>query len=201
MYGDKALEQLLKMDGWHTLLDIGAGDGDQAKIFWDAGKDVTTISLREPADIICDYTRFHVKLGNEYDAIWASHVLEHQKNVNQFLEKCFRDLKTGGILAVTVPPAKPEIVGGHLTIWNLGLLLYNLIVAGFDCKDAWYDVYGYNISVIVRKKQANLPKLQYDSGDINALAEFFPFPVSEGFNGNAPTITKDTLQDPEGAGR
>jgi hypothetical protein len=44
--------------------------------------------------------------------------------------------------------------------------------------------YGYNISVIVQKKEANLPVLKYDFGDIEALSEFFPMPVTNGFNGD-----------------
>lgn len=118
-----------------------------------------------------------------FDAIWCCHVLEHQRNVGAFLEKCFADLKDGGWLAVTVPPRKDEIVGGHLTLWNAGLLLYNLILAGFDCSGASVKTYGYNVSVIVRKRRANLPALKMDCGDIESLAEFFPMPVEQGFSG------------------
>ena len=109
--------------------------------------------------------------------------MEHQLNVNHFLKKIFSCLKDDGILAITVPPLKEEIVGGHVSLWNAGLLLYNLILAGFNCKDASVKSYGYNISVIVKKKKAKLPNLKFDNGDIRDLAEFFPFNATEGFDG------------------
>jgi len=149
----------------------------------EAGLRVTTLSLIPPADIIGNYLDQWFPEG--FDCIWASHVLEHQPNPNLFLQKVFSDLKDGGILAVTVPPMKPQIVGGHLTLWNAGLLIYNLIIAGFDCSEAKIIKHGYNISVIVEKRKAELPEdLHYDRGDILKLAHFFPFPVTEGFDGN-----------------
>jgi SAM-dependent methyltransferase len=165
---------------FNTVLDVGCGEGLHAGAFRDAGKDVTTISLGQ-ADIVADFVT--AGLG-KYDCVWASHVLEHQRNVGLFLEKCFSVLKENGILAVTVPPARDGIVGGHLTIWNAGLLLYNMILAGFDCSQAMVNTYGYNISVIVRKKKAHLPALVMDYGDIQKIARFFPFPAEHGFNGN-----------------
>ena len=100
------------------------------------------------------------------------------------------------LLAITVPPWKPQIVGGHMTAWNAGLLLYNLVVAGFDCSEARVSsVYAsgpgyppYNISVMVRKKAAHLPALRMDAGDIERLATFFPMPVAQGFSGELPAI-------------
>jgi SAM-dependent methyltransferase len=166
----EALEKLLTYD-FESVIDIGSGLGKHAKILRDHGKDVTTISLIPPADIQGDFMTTELP---EVDCIWASHVLEHQLNVNDFLRRCFELLKEDGILAITVPPAKHNIVGGHLTIWNAGLLLYNLILAGFDCKKASIKTYGYNISVIVRKKQAVLPDLIMDFGDIEKLSTFFP---------------------------
>lgn len=180
MHAAIALQKVLTMD-FQSVLDIGSGDGAHAKVFRDAGKDVFTASLRPPADFIKDY--LHINFGNRFDCIWASHVLEHQKNVNLFLKKCFSDLNDDGILAVTVPPAKHAIVGGHLTLWNAGLLLYNLILAGFDCSEAAVKTYGYNISVIVRKKAADLPVLAMDCGDIEKIQQFFPFPAEQGFDG------------------
>lgn len=163
---------------FRSVLDIGSGGG-HAEIFRQHGKDVTTVNLYD-ADYVGDY--LELELGT-FDCIWASHVLEHQPNPNLFLKKCFRDLNTDGILAVTVPPLKHEIVGGHVTLWNAGLLLYQLIIAGFDCSKSRVKTYGYNISVIVRKRPVTLPKLKMDFGDIETLAPFFPMPVVNGFDG------------------
>lgn len=192
--GSQALERLLTCGDVDTVLDIGSGHGDHARIMRSAGKRVVTISLEEPADFVGDYCGMEFPVG--FDAIWASHVIEHQPNVNVFLKKCFADLRPGGVFAITVPPAKDAVVGGHLTTWNAGILLYNLIVAGFDCRDARVssnyssgpEFSPYNISVIVRKRSAKLPELRCDSGDIERLAQFFPLPVCQGFDGRLAPI-------------
>lgn len=187
MHSVEAIKKVLTLD-FTTVLDIGSGGGDHADRFRNEGKQVTTIDLRsKKADYQADYLKFKVKL-KPFDCVWASHVLEHQPNPNQFLKKCFSDLKDGGILAVTVPPLKHEIVGGHVTLWNAGLLLYHLILAGFDCRDAMVKAYGYNISVIVRKVKADLPELMMDCGDIEKLKEFFPFNAYHGFEGRISEV-------------
>ena len=198
--GSQTLCRLLQYADVKTALDIGSGTGEHAAIMRAAGKVVTTVSLEPPADYLCDYVGSRI-IPSGFDAIWASHVLEHQPNVNLFLTQCFRDLREGGVLALTVPPHKPEIVGGHLVTWNAGILLYNLIIAGFDCRgarvsgcyssglDANGEAYApYNVSVLVRKAAANLPALRFDSGDIARLAQFFPCPVTDGFDGRLEPI-------------
>jgi SAM-dependent methyltransferase len=184
MGSSAAFDRLMALPDVVTVLDIGSGGGQHAKMMRAAGKKVTTISLIPPADYIGDYLSFP---GDGFDAIWASHVLEHQPNVGAFLKKCFADLRDDGVFAVTVPPLKHAVVGGHLNLFNAGTLLYNLVVAGFDCSKARVGTYGYNISVIVRKRLADLPNLMFDAGDINKLAHFFPRPVGEGFDGQSYT--------------
>lgn len=166
---------------FRTVLDIGSGNGEHAQSFRAQGRSVTTISLREPADVLDDYCRH--EFAEPFDCLWASHVLEHQPNPGLFLAKCASDLKDNGILAVTVPPMKDQIVGGHVTLWNAGMLLYHLILAGFDCAHAAVKAYGYNVSVIVRKRMIELPPLAMDEGDIERLAAFFPVPVKQDFDG------------------
>lgn len=198
--GSEALRRLMEYDDVKSVLDVGSGAGAHAAVMRANGKMVTTVSLEAPADHLCDYVgNRQIKSG--FDAIWASHVLEHQPNVNAFLVQCFSDLRNDGVLAVTVPPHKPNVVGGHLTTWNAGILLYNLIIAGFDCREARVsDCYSsgtapdgkpyprYNLSVIVRKRKAELPPLRFDAGDVARLAEFFPCPVTDGFDGRLPSI-------------
>lgn len=186
--GSQALDRLCRdYPDVCTVLDIGSGAGTQAERLRQEGKKVTTISLKPPADRIGDYLL--QEFVGPFDAIWASHVLEHQPNPNMFLCKCFDDLRDDGVLAITVPPLKHEIVGGHLTLWNAGLLLYNLIIAGFDCSEARVSgEYDYDISVIVRKKAADLPELTFDSGDVKRLSRFFPFEAKDGFHGQIAPI-------------
>jgi len=186
LFGNGAAIKLAKDYSFKTVLDIGSGPPqgvNAANFFKELAKDVTRQDINPDykPDLLGDFN--NLATDKLYDCIWCSHVLEHQLNVNHFLIKIFHTLKDNGVLAITVPPLKHEIVGGHVTLWNAGLLLYNLILAGFDCKDAAVKSYGYNISVIVNKRTAILPELNYDAGDINALNEFFPLKVYEGFDG------------------
>lgn len=185
--GGEALERLLALPDVSEILDVGSGGGEFATLLREHGKTVETISLSPPADHVCDFMAWDSP-KRDYDALWVNHVLEHQPNPGAFLRACKKRLRTGGYLVVTVPPAKAQIVGGHVTIWNAGLLLYQLILAGFDCRAARVGTYGYNISVIVPNIDVVLPPLSYDSGDVDRLAKFFPIPISEGFNGELPNI-------------
>jgi hypothetical protein len=182
----EALELVLeKYPACQTVLDIGSGQGLHSAIFRKHLKSVLSLDASthwgEP-DLLGDFCT--LELGPTFDMVWCSHTLEHQRNVHLFLKKIYEVLKPAGVLAITVPPAKPEIVGGHLTVWNAGLLLYNLILSGFDCRDAMVKQYDYNISVIVRKSFATLPPLKMDVGDIEKLSIYFPFPANQNFNGN-----------------
>lgn len=178
MYGHLALDKALKLDA-HTVLDVGSGNGDHARAFAAAGFQVTTVDIKN-ADICGDFMTVEVP---KVDLVWSSHVLEHMPNPNLFLRKCFDTLNDDGWLCVTVPPLKHEIVGGHVNLYNAGLLLYQIILAGFDCSQAMVKEYGYNISVIVRKKPARMPLLNYDNGDIEKLARYFPMRATQGFDG------------------
>lgn len=184
----KALDKILRMDDIQTVLDVGSGAGLHAKAMRDNGKIVITNSLIPPADIVGDFMDIKPEEMPRFDCIWAAHVLEHQPNPGTFLKKCFEMLTDNGVLAVTVPPLKHEIVGGHVNLYNAGILLYQAILAGFDCSKAMVKTYGYNISLIVRKQAFELPALTYDSGDIELLAPFFPMPVKQGFNGDIKGI-------------
>ncbi|MGO1068724.1 class I SAM-dependent methyltransferase [Lysobacter sp. CA199] len=188
--GDQALSLLLRDYAFDSVLDVGCGDGRQARHFAAHGKHVTTVSFEayrgHRPDFVGDFADF--RSDRRFDVVWCSHALEHQTNVGAFLQRLLGFAADEGWLAITVPPARSRIVGGHLTLWNAGLLLYNLVVAGIDCRDARLKTYGYNISVIVPARRALLPPLRYDVGDIERLAPFFPIPVKQGFDGRIEQI-------------
>lgn len=204
-FGSRALEAVIDHCDFNTVLDVGSGAGDHSRVFEQAGKDVTSIDFgvsvyyhrasHRREVIKADY--YNYEFERPFDLIWASHVLEHQPNPSLFLNKVRRDLKEGGWLALTVPPLKHEIVGGHVTLWNAGLLLYQLIFAGFNCRHAAIRKYGYNISLVVQKQTIRkLPSLHYDSGDIDRLAEYFPPGLNEGFNGDIEQLQWPPNQQP-----
>jgi hypothetical protein len=151
------------------VLDVGSGAASTRSSCARRAAQVTTVSLEPPADYVGDFLGWPSDKC-DFDAVWACHVLEHQVDPGAFLRECRRRLRPGGWLAVTVPPLKAAIVGGHVTLWNAGLLLYQLMLAGFDCRQARVGTYGYNISVLVQNQPLELPALRHDAGDIERLA-------------------------------
>lgn len=177
MWAQETIRLLLSEYDFGTVLDIGAGAGEHSEIFRKAGKRVLAL------DWSAGERYEDTEIAEPVDCIWCSHVLEHLHNPGIALEKMRRDVKPGGVVAITVPPLKHEIVGGHVSLWNAGLLLYRLILAGFDCSAARVRSHDYNVSVITRRVDADLPPLKHDAGDLEALARFFPMPVWQGFEG------------------
>jgi SAM-dependent methyltransferase len=167
---------------FETVLDVGGGAGEHGAVFRAFGKHVTSVDYgrsvyferRDPSHdvIVGDFNR--LDLPRRYDLVWCSHVLEHQLDPHHFLGRLHAATAEGGVLALTVPPAKSQIVGGHVSLWNAGLLLYRLVLAGFDCRQARVRRYGYNISVLLEKRSITLPDLAYDCGDLRLLRPFLP---------------------------
>jgi hypothetical protein len=178
-----AAEKLIDSFNFTTLLDVGCGDGIHSDYFKKQNKIVTSTDYQSnyPGCVIGDYNLLNFK---KHDCVWASHILEHQLNVNHFLKKLRNDTIEGGIVCVSVPPLKHNIVGGHVSLWNAGVLLYNLVLAGFDCKDCSIKKYKYNISIIAKAKIFEIPKLNYDNGDISLLKPWLPNFCDEGFDGD-----------------
>ena len=188
-FASAALQKLVRDYAFHSVLDIGAGSLAHSKILAAHGKAVTAVDFgtsvyhqqRTAADagqiveVIGDFNQ--LTFDAQFDCVWASHVLEHQPNVDTFLRKLVSLVKEEGVIAITVPPLKHEIVGGHVSLWNAGLLIYRMVLAGLDCAEASVRSYGYNISVIVRKKSIGDLRaldLHFDAGDIRKLIRFLP---------------------------
>lgn len=165
-------QSLLKNNS--LILDIGAGKkqlhSNYLKLF---DHRVETCDLNKGATYREDFNSCN--FNKEYDAIWSAHCLEHQLNPNIFLKKINSLLKNNGILCITVPPLKQNIVSGHVSLWNAGILLYHLVLAEFNCRNAMIKKYGYNISIIIKKEKIILPNnLKFDKPDLITLKEFFP---------------------------
>ncbi len=184
-WGLHAIMRLVEEYDFETVLDIGSGGGEQSRFFRHFGKEVFSINLTGNADYVGDFTQ--IELGRQFDVVWCSHVLEHQRNVGIFLEKVFAAIRDGGMLALTVPcHPRERLVDGHLSSWNAGLLCYNLILAGFDCRDARI-LQTYELNLIAPKRRALLvengaPVAPTMTTPLETLAPFFPFPVGTAYN-------------------
>ncbi|VGO17407.1 hypothetical protein PDESU_06003 [Pontiella desulfatans] len=183
------------------ILDVGFGRGAAARFFRLKGKNVVAIDRdiqyrAAPLDImkaegieVIETSFEDYQPDGGIDAIWLSHVLEHTLDVGRFLEKARSILSDSGWLFVMVPPFKHEVVGGHVTPgWNLGILMYVLLVSGFDIKTGHFVRHGYSICAFVRKSTTPLPQLCHDQGDIERTRDLWPLEVMQGFDGNLPSV-------------
>lgn len=194
-WGQSILPDILKNLEFHTVLDIGAGEGRQKDYFTLNGKSVKTCDLKIEGGPHCDISKFSydyncnfldAPIEEKFDFVFSSHVLEHQKNVGLFIDKLISCTKEQGYICTLVPIRKPFITGGHFTIWNGGLLLYNFVMAGIDCSESYLIQKDYEICLVVKNTKFD-PKtleLKYDRGDIDKLQKYFPFELTEPFNGD-----------------
>ncbi len=171
------------------VLDVGSGGGEHALAFKKNGAEVTCIDFgtsiyaRNSSDyndlnvINIDFLSWNAE--KKYDLVWASHVLEHQRNCGAFIEKLLNFCSPNGKVAITVPTPHRRLWGGHLSLWSPGLLAYNIVLCGVDLSEA--DIfYGYReISIIFAPKRVSLPDLTFDSGDLLLLKNFLPCGLSE----------------------
>jgi len=141
-----------------TVLDVGGAGSDHAIAFISNGAKDLSIDPRHTDLTHKNYQHEQspyeeVDLEDKFDVVWCSHVLEHIPNVQHFLVTLYGWLKDDGYLCIAVPPDRQRRLHvGHLTLWTPAHLAYNLVCAGYDCKDAiWYTEY-LSIGMMVQKK-------------------------------------------------
>lgn len=200
--GQKELLLETKKYNFKKVLDIGLGRGEASSFFIKNGKEVYATGFfidtyKVPKNLLpnlklfknIDTTNLHCFKNNQFDAVWCAHVLEHIQNIGLALKEIHRILKDNGILFIMIPPYKSKVVGGHLNPGsNLGNLMYNLLLTGFNIKEGSFIKHKYNICGFVRKGKFKLPKLRHDAGDIGLLKDCFPMKVYQGFEGNIEKI-------------
>ncbi|MGY3802548.1 class I SAM-dependent methyltransferase [Pigmentibacter ruber] len=177
------------------VLDIGVGNCEIAKYFSNRKFTVTGIGL-ELKSYIDDFeilqSQYNISLiecsiermpfeDESFDLIIMSYVMEHCPNIGLALKEVKRVLKKKGKVLLFVPPHSDFICSGHIAMgWNVGQLMYTLLVNGFDVKhNSSFITQNYSIAAYVSKLEIDLPKLRGDKGDIHNLflANFFPFEV------------------------
>ncbi len=176
------------------FLDIGMGQGEVLKWLSTKGKKCTGTGLKIESygidkeiykknyniDIIeCSAEKMPFE-NNYFDAVIMSHVLEHCSNTALILAEVRRVLSDNGWLFIFVPPHDNMIYAGHInTGWNIGQLMYVLLMNGFNVSHGRFIKYNYNVCGFVQKETMQLPVLRYDRGDIAILHNegFFPLPI------------------------
>jgi 2-polyprenyl-3-methyl-5-hydroxy-6-metoxy-1,4-benzoquinol methylase len=171
-----------------SVLDVGSGGGDHAQAFAAGGARVlcvdygTSIYARESEAAVevvhVDFNRFVPP--HRFALVWASHVLEHQRNVGVFIENLIECCAEDGHVCITVPDPHRTLWGGHLTLWSPGLLAYNIVLCGVDLSTSRLIRGTNEFSILFGLKRIQLPAtLTYDSGDLALLSPFLPAGMSE----------------------
>ena len=118
-----------------TCLDIGCGDGVHGEIMTHAGLKVTGVDkYSEKAHYNMDFMSYTKGRQFGFDVVFCSHVIEHQRNVGEFLDRIYDVLSDDGVLIISAPSEDHNLIEGHLNSFNIPLFLQQMIHAGFDCK-------------------------------------------------------------------
>lgn len=142
--------------------------------------------------------------NESFDCIIASHILEHIQNMGNALSEIKRVLKEGGWFVIFIPKYTNIVCAGHVNIgWNIGQLMYVLLINGFDVKNGKFIEYGYSICGVVKRGKQEMPVLRGDRGDIHILTEarLFPVPIQnvngvcDNFNGNIKALNWDNAEE------
>lgn len=167
-----------------TVLDVGSGGGYHAQAFLRHGARVlcvdygTSVYAQEAnlggLEVVnVDFAKFDS--STRFDLVWASHVLEHQRNAGQFIEKLVECCAQDGTICITVPDPHRRLWGGHVSLWTPGLLAYNIALSGVDISDAIFVRGSNEFSIFFKPRKVRLPEgLSYDYGDLDKLAAYLP---------------------------
>ncbi len=191
---EAVLDYLVEKYTFKTVIDVGCGKGDFFHYLNKKNIEVegTGIDMIDEDDIVYkDFTYIKTDFINyepaeKYDLIFSSHTIEHNPNTDEFIKNFFKFGKDHGIFCLVWPPPKPQIVGGHVHVFNLGLMLYNIIRTGVDCSNVEMIKCGYNLCLVGKFKFFELPELTFNRFEIDMLKQYFPFPAEQAFNGDMP---------------
>lgn len=172
-----------------SVLDVGSGGGYHAQAFVEAGADVVCVdfgtsvyakssTVRGLSVFQGDFNEYSAPEG-KFDLVWASHVLEHQRNIGSFIDKLVDCCSNEGHVCITLPDPHRNLWGGHLSLWSPGLLAYNVVLSGLDLSDAKFIRGTGEFSMLFKPKRVTLPALTFDSGDLRLLDRYLPGGLSE----------------------
>jgi SAM-dependent methyltransferase len=96
-------EQVGTLPSEATILDVGAGRGDFANLFWGLDYMALDVYPYPEVDIVCDLTCSNPFREAVFDAVVLMNVLEHIYSTRLLLDSLVRVLKPGGVLIVAIP--------------------------------------------------------------------------------------------------
>lgn len=145
------------------VLDVGAGAGSNATIFMNKGYTYEALEINPWAAkyiegnfgaVVYNMSFEDMDEDEPYDAIIASHVLEHVKDAREVLKKMFRMLNKNGIIYLLVPDDTDLGNPDHLWFFTESTIKLWLAELGFsDVKALTQQVVAHEkfIYVVARK--------------------------------------------------
>ena len=145
-----------------TSLDIGSGDGGHSEIMQHVGFKVTGVDkYSDRADYNMDFMSYTKARQMDFDVVFCSHVIDHQRNVGEFLDRIYDVLSDDGVLIISAPNHSAEtLIEGHINSFIFPLFLQQLIHAGFDCKNGKYLSAMENSFIVSKSKDFELSERQ-----------------------------------------
>lgn len=205
---DEILSVLVKEHEFSNVLDVGCGNGVSFPLLASRGAQVTGIDILPPhrvntrlGDGLAEYIEadfMEHTSDQKFDAVVASHIIEHIPDTERFLRQFLSFVSPGGTYCIVWPQPKTAIVGGHVHLFIVGLMLYNLVRIGVDCRDVQILRCNYSLGIIGKHNTFEVPPLTHGAGDIEKLSWWFPFPAAHGFDGQAIPGIRDIPLEREG---
>lgn len=151
-----------------SFLEIGCGSGFVLSELQRTGMNLTGIDVnieglklartRTKAELICgDFLKNN--FNDKYDAIGIFDVLEHIKNEEQFIKKCFKSLNSDGYLYIAVPADMKlwsvlDEISGHYRRYNKKGLQKLFIKCGFEVVFVnYFGFFQFMPQLVIRKIQ------------------------------------------------
>lgn len=188
---NRIIDELVRHYDFNSVLDVGCGQGDIFDYLGKVGCEVKGVGcdFLEPEDVRVSGFQYiksditHFSWEHQFDLVVSSHVIEHVADTGEFINRMFSHLKVGGVFCLIWPPPKKQVVGGHLHVFNMGLMLYNLVRSKVDCSDVRMYRCGYNLAIMGRYNPIKDLTLSYNRYELELLGDYFPCPVKQGFDG------------------
>lgn len=186
---------------FENVLDLGCGFCPYLNTFTGKGIKYTGIDSFNPQVLKKISAQKNVELINanfmahnfgdrKFDCVYSSHVIEHVADTEAYIRKLKGLVKEGGIMCIIWPKPKPEVVGGHVHIFNPGMMYYNVTRTGINCSQWKCVEKDYSFCIAGPCHKVPQPKLTYSAGEIETLNPLFPFKATQGFHGvnGVPTV-------------
>lgn len=129
-----------------------------------------------------DCAKFLNELGDTKDSVDFLILTEihRQRNLGSYLDRAYNLLSPKGVCIVLCPAYSNNIGSGNTnSLWNAGYIIYNLIMAGFDCKNSKVSTFESEIQLSASKTHRRAT-----SFSIADCFDYFPFDAYQHFNGN-----------------